>query len=199
MEFQLFLDWLTSNGLTTAATFLSVIFGLVIMIVQVKKYKLNSNQAKESNLKYRTENYQSVKGFEPVSQTFKRVVPVYELDEKTNELVVVGTKDLQELVQSSRDCGLDVVLEKYGVLPPQMLPEVSSTTSEPYDATDIREDLEILADYHNEIEAMRQRYNIPDASEADVLKHISSLKADVDKKIQEELLKQSKEVKKDEV
>lgn len=200
MDFEQLISFLNTSGLNVAATLLSVIFGLVIMVVQLKKYKIQSNQAKEQkDMKYRTESYQSAKGFEPYKQTFKRVVPVYELDESSKNLVVVGTKDLQELIQSSRDCGLDVVLEKYGALPPQMLPEVSSVSSEPYDATDIRDDLCILADFAEDIENMRVRYNMPMASFDELQKHIAKLKLDTDKKIQSELETQAKGVKKDEI
>lgn len=150
-------------------------------------------------MKYRTENYQSAKGFCPYAQSFKKIVPVYELDEKTNTLVVVGSKDLQELINSSRDCGLDVILEKYGALPPQLLPEVKEKTSEPFDATDLRDDLCILADFAEDIEDMRIRYGMPMASFDELQKHISALKCDVDKKIQDSLATQSKEVKTDEV
>lgn len=200
MEIKDLIVWLSENGFEFVASLLSIVFGLVIMIVQLKKYKLNSNQAKENNLKYRTENYQQKKGFEPTAQTFERVVKVYELDDKTNSLVVVGTKDLQELVQSSRDCGLDIILEKYGALPPQMLPEVSSKTDVPYDATDLRDDFEMLSDYHNGVEDMRSRYSMPDASPEELFAHISKLRSDNDKKIQEQLLKnKQKEITENEV
>lgn len=201
MDISLYLEWLSSNGFRGVATLLSLIFGLVIMIVQLLKYKFNCNQAKESSMKYRTENYQSAKGYVSPSQTFKRIVPVYELDDTTNELVVVGTKDLQALIQSSRDCGLDVVLEKYGVLPVPSQPFISEKSDEVFDATDLREDLIILSEYQDAVEDLRVRYNKPDSSPTELFKFISDLKAQTDKTIQSSLEKQISisEVKKDEI
>lgn len=189
MDFQVYLVWLSEHGFDIAVSLLSVIFGLVIMIVQLKKFKINSDQVKESKLKYRTEH---TKYISP-TQSFKKVVPVYDLDERTNSLVVVGTKDLQELVQSSRDCGLDVVLEKFGTVPLPASPAVSGKSDEPYDCTDLREDLLVLADLQNDVELLRERYSMPDASPQELFKHISALKADTDKRIQKQLEKQVKE------
>lgn len=187
-DVKMFLEWLFTLPLSQyVLNVLAVVFSLVVMIVQVKKYKLQTNQAKEDILKYRKENYQSAKGFKPVSQTFKSVVPVYQLDEKSNSLVVVDTKDLQALIQSSRDCGLDIVLEKYGVLPPQMLPDVKAKSDTPFDATDVRDDFEYLSDYFSDVEELRKRYNMPDASPDELFKFISSLKSKVDSDIQSKL------------
>lgn len=193
MDIQVYLMWLSENGFDIAVSLLSVIFGLVIMIVQLKKFKINSDQAKENKLKYRTENYEQAKNYVSPAQVFKKIVPVYELDERNNSLVVVGTKDLQELVQSSRDCGLDVILEKFGAIPVPASPAVSGKSDEPYDCTDLREDLLILADLQNDVETLRERYSMPDASPQELFKHISALKSKTDKHIQEQLQNQVKE------
>lgn len=208
-DFQIYLQSLSEYGLPPIVmvifALLSFMSGLVVMIVQLKKFKIQSNQAKENNLKYRTENYQSAKGYQTPAQTFKRIVPVYELDERTNNLVVVGTKDIQDLVQSSRDCGLDIVLEKYGVLPDMVVhggkeayEQACKSDKVDFDMTDIRDDLSVLADFSDEIENMRVRYNMPMASYDDLQKHISKLQLETQKKIQETISKQS-EVKKDEI
>lgn len=187
-DVKLFLGWLLSLPLSQyVLDFLAVIFSLVVMIVQVKKYKLQTNQAKEDIMKYRSEDYQKAKGFTPVSQSFKRVVPVYELNDKTNSLVVVDTKDLQEIVQSSRDCGIDVVFEKYGVLPTSPLPDVSKKSEEVFDASDIRDDFEYLSDVMSEFDSLRERYDMPNASPQELVKHISKLKSDLDVSIQSKL------------
>lgn len=193
-DVKLFLEWLLSLPLSQyVLDVLAVVFSLVVMIVQVKKYKYLINQQSEVNLKYRSEDYMLNKGFRRSRQSFSKIVPVYDLDEKTNSLVVVGTKDLQELVQSSRDCGLDVVLEKYGALPPVTPPKVSEVTSEPFDFTDVRDDFEVLSDFNEEVEAMRERYNMPLASSDELFKHITGLKSKLDKSIHDELSKQKKD------
>lgn len=184
-DFKLFLEWLLSLPLSQyVLDILAVIFSLVVMIVQVKKYKFQTNQAKECIMKYRLEDYQSAKGFKPDGQSFTKVVPAYDLDEKTNSLVVVSTKDLQALVQSSADCAIDKVFEKYGVLPPQTLPEVKNSSDVPFDATDIRDDFEYLSDVMSDFDDLRSRYSMPDASPDELLKHVTSLKSQLDKDIQ---------------
>lgn len=196
MEFTQFITWLSENGFSLVASFLGVIFGLVVMIIQIKKYKINSNQSKElTDMKYRLENYQSKKDFVPTGQKFRRVVPVYELDEKTNTLVVVGKQDIQELVQSSRDCGLDIILEKYGVLPDMLIKDgrigyeaAVKGTGYQYDLSDVREDLEVLSDFFNEMADIRQRYGVsPDVSPEALSNILKEKKAKLDKDLSEHL------------
>lgn len=149
-------------------------------------------------MKYRTDCYLTEKGAPKYAQSFKRVVPVYDLDEKNNSLVVVGTKDLQELINSYRDCGLDVILEKYGVLPETLLPKTPrDVSSDVFDASDLRDDLELLCDYSSSLDELRNTYGMPFASAEDLIKHIQGLKSQVDKSIQDNLSKQvvNKEVK----
>lgn len=202
MEFMQYLDYLTANGFGFAVELLSIIFGLVIMIVQVKKYFLYKKQANNEkelvDMKYRKEDYQSCKNFTIPSQSFNKVVPIYELDERSNSLVVVGTKDLQELINSCADCALDKILEKYGVLPEIQVPNCPHSDVV-FDATDIRDDLCILADFAEDIENMRIRYNMPMASYDELQKHIAKLQLENDKHIQEQLSKQVKEINKDEI
>lgn len=177
---------------SVVSSVLSCLFGLVIMIIQIKKYRLQSLNKKEGdNMKYRTDCYLTEKGAPKYAQSFKRVVPVYDLDEKNNSLVVVGTKDLQELINSYRDCGLDVILEKYGVLPETLLPKTPrDVSSDVFDASDLRDDLEVLCDYSAELDFLRERYQMPLASVDDLLKHIQTLKSNADKSIQDNLAMQ---------
>lgn len=195
-DFKLFLDWLSVQPypyVQIICTFLSAVFGLIIMVVQIRKYFLYKNQSKDGEvLKYRDESYRTSKTYVSNAQTFKRIVPTYELDDKTNSLVVVSTKDLQELVQSSRDCGLDVVLEKYGVLPTSVPPAVSSKTDVPFDASDVRDDFEYLSETMSEFEELRIRYSMPDATPEQLLTHVNGLKSNIDKSIQDSLLSQKK-------
>lgn len=181
MDFETFLSWLSSNGFSIAATILSVIFGLVIMIIQIKKYKFNSNQAKEDNLKYRLEDYMSKKGFVRTGQTFDGHANDYELDPRTGSLVVVGVQDLQELVQSSADCALDKVLEKYGVLPDMLVSNGSAgynaavnRSGFDFDMSDMRDDLEYLMDEDVVLDGMRERYGMPGASSSELFDFVSA-------------------------
>lgn len=48
------------------------------------------------------------------SQSFSNFQAQYMLDSKTNKLVQIEDKDCQELIQSSADCALDKILEKFG-------------------------------------------------------------------------------------
>lgn len=193
IDFVTFIEWFKSLNLpygSIICTFLSTIFSLVIMVVQIKKYKYQKNQGKDVNLKYRKESYLTKKDAPKYTQSFDKVVPVYELNSAGDDLVVVGTKDLQELVQSSRECGLDIVFEKYGVIPTS--PAIDSKeSSDVFDATDIRDDFEYLSDVFNDVEELRQRYDMPTASAEDLFKHINSLKSNLDKKIQDELINQN--------
>lgn len=210
VDFTQFLDYLSTSGLDFAATLLSIIFGFLLIIIQFKKYFMYKKEVKNSkeilSMKYRNEDYQKVKGYVPPAQSFKKVVPVYELDETTNELVVVGTKDLQELIQSSRDCGLDVVLERYGVLPEMMVAggfdaykQACSSKNVDFDMSDVRDDLAIFSDFSSEVEEMRKRYHMPNASFDEIREYILKLQTENNQRIQEELSKQVKETKKNEV
>lgn len=195
ITFEHLIEWFRSLNLpygSIICTLLMTVFSFVVMVIQLKKFKLYKNETKEYDLKYRKEDYQSKKGFAPFKEHFKCIVPIYDLNSAGDDLVVVGTKDLQELVQSSRECGLDIVFEKYGSIPVSIPPEVKSKTDEPFDATDIRDDFEFLSDMYNDIEELRVRYNLPDASPDDLFKHINTLKAKLDKDIQDTLSKQVK-------
>lgn len=192
MVFEEIIALLEDSGFSLLASILTVIFSLVLVIVQVKKFRLYKNETKENSVNYRRENYMFEGGtVRHQRQSFDRVVPVYELDSKTNELVVVGKRDLQELVQSSRDCGIDVILEKYGVLP---TPDLSKTTftDEVFDASDVREDLEILSDFENELDEMRIRYGMPMATLSELQSHVATLKSKHDDKLKD-LLGRTKE------
>lgn len=172
---ETFIATLRDIGFELISGFLSAVFGLIISVVQIKKYKYSKNQSKENDLKYRTEDYQSAKGFVKDRQSFKSRVPVYELDSKTNTLVVVGEKDLQEFIQSSADCALSKILEKYGTVPPVVLPQGSAESSEVFDASDIRDDFEVMCDFADVLADIRERYAMPNATPEQLLDHINML------------------------
>lgn len=173
-------------------TILPIVFALIVTIVQLKKWSfVKKNQRKEVNdLIYRKEDYLTKE--ETPRQSFDKLVPKFTLNKSTNLLEQTGIVDLQELVQSSCECALDKILEKYGALPPVDLPPVSGSTEVPFDATDMRDDLLVLGDFLSEVEAIRARYNLPqDMSVPDVFSKLKSMKSDVDVKITSALKSQS--------
>lgn len=182
---ETFIATLRDIGFELISGFLSAVFGLIISVVQIKKYKYSKNQSKENDLKYRTEDYQSAKGFVKDRQSFKSRVPVYELDPKTNNLIVVGEKDLQEFIQSSADCALSKILEKYGTVPPIVFPQGSSESSEVFDASDIRDDFEVMSDISDTLDDMRERYSMPNASPDELFRHVAKLNNDNNLRISE--------------
>lgn len=174
----------------------------IIAIIQIVKYgKVNKQTEillKEcDNVKYKLESSEKTcKG-----QIFNSVVPEYELDEKTNTLVTIGTKDLQELIQSSADCALKKILDKFGCYPEGFIPQqpVVSEESDKVNVVQIKEDL----DYYNDIldfqEELRERYKFDDGmSLSDMMTALDGMKKSVDGQIQSELQKQSKGGKNDE-
>lgn len=170
---------------------------LLITFVQVIKYYKYS---KEVSMKYKTEN--SVK---PTSgETFKSVVPEYQLDEKKNVLIVTGTIDLQELIQSSADCALKAILDKFGGIIPEAFQKPTPPIQEESDEVNviqIKSDIDKLNDILDFQEGLRERYKFSDGmSLFDMITAIGGMKATVDKKIQSSLEKQAvavKEAKKD--
>lgn len=184
-----------------AAEIVQLFMLAVISIIQIVKYGKVSKQTKllsEDIMKYRTESYKD--GQATPAQSFDKVVPEYQLDEKTNSLVMVGTKDLQEIVQSSADCALKKVLDKFGGIVPDgyMQPSVNVVgESDDVNVVDLKEDL----DYYQEVldfqEDLRQRYKFKDGMSLDeMIKILGDRKSKLDSDIQEKLKKQ--EVKEDE-
>ena len=168
----------------------------IIAIIQIVKYgKVNKQTEillKEcDNVKYKLESSEKTsKG-----QFFHSVVPEYQLDEKTNTLVTIGTKDLQELVQSSADCALKKILDKFGCIPEGFVPQqpVVSEESDKVSVVQLKEDL----DYYNDIlafqEELRDRYNFDDGmSLSDMMTALDGMKKSVDGQIQSELQRQFK-------
>lgn len=178
----------------------SAICTIILVVVQLKKYRLQKQEKKEGDfLKYRLANYRE--GRFSDGTKFESVVDEYSYDKNTGRLVVVGTKDLQELVQSSADCALNKVLDKLGIdaLTLQQLP-----TDKVTDVDDIidmshqyQDDLDYLREQSTEILEIRKRYNIPvTMSETEMFEFISAQKVKLDASIEEN--KKQSEVKKSE-
>lgn len=131
MDFEQFLQFLSANGFNFAVELLSVIFGLVILIIQVKKYNLfKKDQAKESEeLKYRTASYrEKVKS---PSQTFDTEVSQYRINKASGELEELPDKlDIQQLVQSAEQQAL-----------PNMLQHLEPPTSETEQTIDVHNEM----------------------------------------------------------
>lgn len=188
------LDFLKENASQIVEFILLV---LIAFLQAIKYYKYS----KEVSMKYKTES--SVKPTQ--GETFKSVVPEYQLDEKKNVLIVTGTIDLQELIQSSADCALKAILDKFGGIVPEAFQTPTPPIKEDSDKVNvfqIKSDIEQLNDVLDFQEDLRERYKFPDGmSLADMLTAIGGMKATVDKKIQTSLEKQAskpKEVQKDE-
>lgn len=196
MDIQEFISFISQYGGIIGQA-VSAVFLFVITIVQIAKYGKVSKEVKDSMPKYRLEDYQKNS---PVSgQTFSRIVPEYQYDEKTKSLVVVGTKDLQEIIQSSADCALNKILDKFGCLPPEMQAQVTDTDE--VNIVDLTDDLEDMSNAINSFEEMRERYGFPvTMSYNQMFDEINKIKSDFDKKVEVTLAKQSKkeEVKEDE-
>lgn len=166
MEFDVFLSWLCNNGFDIAATILSVIFGLVIMIVQIKKYRINSRQAKEDNLKYRTANYRE--NVKSPSQEFDTEISQYRLNKSSGELEELPDKlDLKQHIQSAVDQAL-----------PNMLSHLEPPTTPLDEVVDLHNDLLDSLDYLREADEYRlsltQKYNLDPRTSLDkVLKFLS--------------------------
>lgn len=129
MDLQELLTWLSSNGYSWLVDLLNIIFGLVIMIVQLKKFKFQKNQSKEDILKYRTANYRD-KVHSP-AQSFATEVDQFRLNKSTNELEKLPDKlDIQQLVQSAEAQALPNMLQH---LEPELTEE------------------DVVVDYHNDL------------------------------------------------
>lgn len=141
-----------------------------IGIIQAFKFRFQSkllkNQNKEdTTLKYRKEDYQEEPGYKKFAQKFERVVDELDLDEDGNHLVVVGKKDLQELIQSSADCALQAVFDKYGVLPTVEAPRPSQIVDDVADmTTSSLNRYELALKLDEELDVIRGHYGMPNAS-----------------------------------
>ena len=109
-------------------------------------------------LTYRTCEY--VNEYE---QSFDYEEPEYKYNVFSKELEVVGKIDTFEQIQSHKDCALDNILERF-------MGDVTETDVDLSDffnnsnlyEKDTRSDLEILQSYYEQVEELRQKFNISD-------------------------------------
>lgn len=167
----------------------------IIAVIQFLKYGKVSKEVKE-NMKIRLSNYrENVSDEDRGGQSFDRVVPEYAYDENSRELYVVGSKDLQEIIQSSVDCALDRILDKFGALPPEMQPV--PVQSDDVNIVDVRDDLSVANDMFDEFEAIREKYKFgDDVSYQEMFTKLKQMQADYDTQLKESIAKKNSEVSK---
>lgn len=124
-----------------------------------------------------------------VEQNFRKKKKQYKLVD--NKLVVIGEIDIQEQINSNRDCALDVILDKFlhtGII------EGSYSSGLSLDDFDVNADPD-EADYHDElynaaiavdqINQLRKKYGLPDSyNEKQVVAHVINLHNNVSKDIE---------------
>lgn len=178
---NLVLDFLSQNG-GVIIRIVEIVLLFVIAIVQLVKYGKVSKGVIE-DLKYRVEDYRSkLDDGEKSGQVFHNVVPEYAYDENKQELYQIGVKDLQAIIQSSADCALDKVLERFGCLPPELQPV--ATQSDDVNIVDLRDDLSAMNDFIDDMEDIRSRYNFgSDLSYKDMFSKLEQMKIDFDENL----------------
>lgn len=183
----------------------------IIAIIQVVKYgkvskevkvtmaekveKLNENFDKP---KFRLPNYRyGISDSEKGGQSFRMVVEELAYDENTGELYVCGMKDLQALIQSSVDCALDKVLDKFGALPPEMQP--LPVQSNDVNIVDLRDDLQAASEMFDDFENIRTKYGFSDdLSYNEMFSKLEQMKVDYDTQLKESIANSNSEVKENE-
>lgn len=141
-----------------------------------------------NKIKYRTDHC-----FERVGSVFSDCEYEYQLDEEQKKPVVVGIVNIQERIQSSEDCALNKILDKYL----DVLPNVKVETDEATEYTRHNPDLADLGAEYERVYALKEAYNLdPKLSYADTLVELKKMKSNIDNvilKAQEQALK-NKEV-----
>lgn len=117
------------------------------------------------------------------AQTFEHTKPEYALDKNTGELIQVGTIDIDALIQSSVDCALDRILDKFGCLPENMKAP-ASTPSDSVNIIDTRDEFAELDGFFDDVSALRDRYGLDQSmSIQDVFKTLDDRKNNLSKQI----------------
>lgn len=170
-----FLEWLLSLPLPQYfLQFLNVIFCLVLVIVQIKKYKLQTKNSnlEVSNLKLRSPSYQTKKGATKASQSFDTLVSQYRLNKSTNLLEELPDKiDLQELVNSCRSSILSEILSR--------LEPVPSEVDKVVDMRDeLMDNLDLMREYDNTRLELCSKYNLPDTTTYEQLNELLTSERD---------------------
>lgn len=138
-------------------------------------------------MKFRTSDYQLL--VKRKGQTFSKEIPQFTYDKKNNILVDALPKDIHAFVQSSADCALSALLDKFGLLPTVALIEQQVQNRTYTDSSDIAEysykdDLIEDARVLDMVEQIREEYNMPiDYTPEQVFDDIKKRKLSIDEHI----------------
>lgn len=147
-----FLDFLKQNYFDL----ITIIFLIVTAFITWRKTgKIN----KETLSMIKSKIY-GIKVREDSGQTFSTTKPEYALDKNANELIEVGTIDIDALIQSCADCALDKILEKFGGLPPVEMP--AATPSDAVNIMDVKDEFAELDGFFDYAQSLREQYGLPD-------------------------------------
>lgn len=143
-------------------------------------------------IKYRTNESYGKR----IGTKFRDFRPEFMLDEKTNELVVVGEIDIQAQIQSNSSCALDKILEKYNYdeLIYGNVDNKVIIDDEVVDLT-LHPDLADLADYKENVREWKAKLGLPiETSDSDLFKAMQGkadeLNAYLEKNIKKEEVKE---------
>lgn len=133
-------------------------------------------------------------------QTFDYLVTDYEWDGVRECLVEKPVKrDLFEEIQSSKDCALDVILDKFGGYPPVQDGKVPIEGIVDLDETERGNDLLKMASLIDTAEMYREKYNLPlSMSVSEIYAAIEKTAAEVKEIVDKDLSTVKVEEKKDE-
>lgn len=126
------------------------------------------------------------------AQTFTQYTPTYQLNESTGALEEVGVQDDQAIIQSSADCSLSSVLERFGYYPDELLkphfrPQNNGDVVELFDELDDmfpNSHVNTRAELDEGINFFRHKYDLPEdrnSAIAVVMKVQEQLKLELEK------------------
>lgn len=142
-------------------------------------------------IKYRTCEYDT----KDSSQKFDYIINDYAYDNAKDCLVVVGTIDIQEKIQSNADCALDKILDKFILHDNIDNHVVQLVNDEAYDCSNIDFDLSELGKAYEQLDILKEKYNVPAnySSVRDVVSYLNKVQS-----LYSEKIKNKKEVIKNE-
>ena len=129
-------------------------------------------------MKCRLPDYQEKEAVKGTS--FSKYKDEYKWDEVDEKVIPTGQKiDLQALIESSADCALDKMLEKFNLDPTTLTARapVSTPSDEIADFTaEVKDDLEILSRYKQKIADVRTTYGIDSSvQDAEVFNELNKI------------------------
>lgn len=142
-------------------------------------------------IKYRTCEYDTKDN----AQKFDYIINDYAYDNAKDCLVVVGTIDIQEKIQSNADCALDKILDKFILHDNIDNHVVQLVNDEAYDCSNIDFDLSELGKAYEQLDILKEKYNVPSnySSVRDVVSYLNKVQS-----LYSEKIKNKKEVLKNE-